>query len=175
MLVLLQVFQLFSQSFAQLLHVLGLTANPVLLKVVLPLGISFYTFQALSYTIDVYRGRLEPVRDVVQYFCFISFFPHLVAGPINFAKDLLQQFEHDRHFDRTEAADGARQMLLGYFKKMVVADNLAPIVNAAFGDVAHASGWQLLWATYGFAFQIYCDFPATPISRSARPSFSTCI
>src|SRR5438270_792848 len=151
-------FNFFSAQLAHLLTTFGLTTDPILLRVILPLGISFYTFQALSYTIDVYRGRLEPVRDVVQYFCFISFFPHLVAGPINFAKDLLQQFEHDRHFDRNEAADGARQMLLGYFKKMVVADNLAPFVNAAFGNVEQASGWQLLWATYGFAFQIYCDF-----------------
>jgi D-alanyl-lipoteichoic acid acyltransferase DltB (MBOAT superfamily) len=151
-------FNFFSQSFTQLLHTLGFSANPVLLRVILPLGISFYTFQALSYTIDVYRRRLPPVRDVVGYFCFISFFPHLVAGPINFAKDLLQQFEQDRHFDKAEAADGARQMLLGYLKKMVIADNLAPLVNHAYGNVAHATGWQLLWATYGFAFQIYCDF-----------------
>src|SRR5437764_1881421 len=151
-------FNFFSAQLAHLLTTFGLTTDPILLRVILPLGISFYTFQALSYTIDVYRGRLEPVRDVVQYFCFISFFPHLVAGPINFAKDLLQQFEHDRHFDWNEATDGARQMLLGYFKKMVIADNLAPYVNNAFGDVAHANGWQLLWATYGFAFQIYCDF-----------------
>jgi alginate O-acetyltransferase complex protein AlgI len=151
-------FNFFSAQFTHVLNAIGLTADPILLRVILPLGISFYTFQALSYTIDVYRGRMEPVRDVVQYFCFISFFPHLVAGPINFAKDLLQQFEHDRHFDWNEATDGARQMLLGYFKKMVIADNLAPYVNTAFGDVTHASGWQLLWATYGFAFQIYCDF-----------------
>ncbi len=151
-------FNFFSQSFAQLLHGLGIPADPVLLKVILPLGISFYTFQALSYTIDVYREKLEPVRDAVGYFCFISFFPHLVAGPINFAKDLLQQFEQERHFDEDEATDGARQMLLGYFKKMVLADNLAPVVNAAFGDIGHASGWQLLWATYAFAFQIYFDF-----------------
>jgi alginate O-acetyltransferase complex protein AlgI len=151
-------FNFFSQSFAGLLGAFGIATNPVLLQIILPLGISFYTFQALSYTIDVYRGKMKPVHDVVQYFCFISFFPHLVAGPINFAKDLLQQFEYDRHFDRAEAADGARQMLLGYFKKMVVADNLAPLVNTAYGDIAHATGWQLLWATYGFAFQIYCDF-----------------
>ena len=151
-------FNFFSAQLAHLLTTFGLKTDPVLLRVILPLGISFYTFQALSYTIDVYRGRLQPVRDVVQYFCFISFFPHLVAGPINFAKDLLQQFEHDRHFDWSEATDGARQMLLGYFKKMVIADNLAPYVNNAFGDVGHAGGWQLLWATYGFAFQIYCDF-----------------
>ena len=151
-------FNFFSQSFSHLLGVFGLAADPMLLRLVLPLGISFYTFQALSYTIDVYRGRMEPVRDVVQYFCFISFFPHLVAGPINFAKDLLQQFHQDRHFDWNEATDGCRQMLLGYFKKMVVADNLAPLVNTAFGNVGHATGWQLLWATYGFAFQIYCDF-----------------
>ncbi len=151
-------FNFFSQQFAHLLGAFGLAADPVVLSVILPLGISFYTFQALSYTIDVYRGRMKPVHDIVQYFCFISFFPHLVAGPINFAKDLLQQFEQERHFDIKEATDGLRQVLLGYFKKMVVADNLAPYVNAAFGDTAHAGGWQLLWATYGFAFQIYCDF-----------------
>jgi alginate O-acetyltransferase complex protein AlgI len=151
-------FDFFSIQLAHLLTTFGLKTDPILLRMVLPLGISFYTFQALSYTIDVYRGRLEPVRDAVQYFCFISFFPHLVAGPINFAKDLLQQFDRDRFFDRGEAADGARQMLLGYFKKMVVADNLAPIVNAAYGNIAHATGWQLLIATYGFALQIYCDF-----------------
>ena len=151
-------FNFFSESFTQFANSLGFTAHPIMLKVVLPLGISFYTFQALSYTIDVYRGRMKPVHDAVQYYCFISFFPHLVAGPINFAKDLLQQFEKDRHFDRAEAADGARQMLLGYFKKMVIADNLAPYVNAAFGDVHQATGWQLLWASYAFAFQIYCDF-----------------
>jgi len=151
-------FIFFSQSFANFLGAIGLSANPVLLRLVLPLGISFYTFQALSYTIDVYRQRMEPVRDIVQYFCFISFFPHLVAGPINFAKDLLQQFHQERRFDWNEATDGARQILLGYFKKMVVADNLAPLVNGAFGHVATATGWELLWATYGFAFQIYCDF-----------------
>jgi alginate O-acetyltransferase complex protein AlgI len=151
-------YNFFSTQLAYLLTTFGLKTDPILLRVILPLGISFYTFQALSYTIDVYRGRLEPVRDAVQYFCFISFFPHLVAGPINFAKDLLQQFERERFFDRNEAADGARQMLLGYFKKMVVADNVAPIVNAAYGNIAHATGWQLLIATYGFALQIYCDF-----------------
>ena len=155
---LFKYFNFFSQSFANLLGAIGLSANPVMLRLILPLGISFYTFQALSYTIDVYRGRMEPVRDIVQYFCFISFFPHLVSGPINFAKDLLQQFEQDRHFDPDEASDGMRQILLGYFKKMVVADNLAPYVNAAFGNIEQAGGWQLLWATYGFAFQIYCDF-----------------
>lgn len=151
-------FNFFSLNFAHLLGAFGLAVDPLVLRIILPLGISFYTFQALSYTIDVYRGKCEPVHDVVQYFCFITFFPHLVAGPINFAKDLLQQFHQERQFDPAEAADGLRQMLLGYFKKMVVADNLAPVVNVAYNDVAHATGWQLLWATYGFAFQIYCDF-----------------
>jgi alginate O-acetyltransferase complex protein AlgI len=166
-------FNFFSQSFASLLATVGLTANPVLLRLILPLGISFYTFQALSYTIDVYRGRMEPVRDIVQYFCFISFFPHLVSGPINFAKDLLQQFHQDRHFDVREASDGMRQILLGYFKKMVIADNLAPYVNTAFGNIEHAGGWQLLWATYGFAFQIYCDFSGyTDIAIGAAKLFN---
>jgi len=151
-------FNFFSVQLAHLLTTFGLNADPILLRVILPLGISFYTFQALSYTIDVYRGRMQPVRDVVQYFCFISFFPHLVAGPINFAKDLLQQFKQERRFDQNEAAEGARQILFGYFKKMVVADNLAPLVNAAYGNITHATAGQLLLATYGFAFQIYCDF-----------------
>jgi D-alanyl-lipoteichoic acid acyltransferase DltB (MBOAT superfamily) len=121
-------------------------------------GISFYTFQALSYTIDVYRGQVAPVRDLVQYLCFISFFPQLVAGPIERAERLLPQFGVDRRFDAQRSVDGLRQMLWGFFKKMVVADGLAPFVNTVYSGVGAASGWELLWATYGFAFQIYCDF-----------------
>jgi D-alanyl-lipoteichoic acid acyltransferase DltB (MBOAT superfamily) len=136
----------------------GIHSDSLTLQIILPLGISFYTFQALSYTIDVYRKRMEPVHDIVQYFCFITFFPHLVAGPINFAKDLLVQFERDRHFDADVAADGTRQMLLGFFKKVVIADSLAQFVNTAYGDAAGTSGGWLFWATYAFAFQIYCDF-----------------
>lgn len=113
---------------------------PTFVEVILPVGISFFTFQALSYTIDVYRGRLPPVKSFVEYFCFITFFPHMVAGPIQQAVHLLVQFRKDRAFDAAVSTDGLRQMLWGFFKKMVVADNLAPLVQAAYADPAAESG-----------------------------------
>ena len=151
-------FNFFSASLHDALQALGFSVSPVTLQVILPVGISFYTFQALSYTIDVYRGRMHVVRNFLDYFCFIIFFPHMVAGPIQQAKHLLVQFQNDRIFDRAESTDGLRQMLWGFFKKMVVSDNLGPLVTAAYSDVQSVSGWQLLWATYYFAIQIYCDF-----------------
>jgi D-alanyl-lipoteichoic acid acyltransferase DltB (MBOAT superfamily) len=151
-------FGFFLDSLAALCRSFGWNAESPALQIVLPVGISFYTFQALSYTIDVYRGRIAPVRDLVQYLCFISFFPQLVAGPIERAERLLPQFGVDRRFDAQRSVDGLRQMLWGFFKKMVVADGLAPFVNTVYSGVGAASGWELLWATYGFAFQIYCDF-----------------
>lgn len=151
-------FNFFSQSFQSASAALGLQANPVIVHVILPVGISFFTFQALSYTIDVYRGKMHPVRDAIAYFGFICFFPHMVAGPIQRATHLLVQFERERIWDESMAADGIRQMLWGVFKKMVIADSLAKLVNASYGDVGAANGWQLLIATYAFAFQIYCDF-----------------
>ena len=113
----------------------------LLLKVILPVGISFYTFQALSYSIDVYRGKLEPVRDIVQFFAYVSFFPQLVAGPIERATNLLPQFGKPRTFNYDQAVDGLRQMLWGLFKKMAIADNCALALAAVL-----------------FAFQIYADF-----------------
>jgi len=151
-------FGFFLDSFAALCRSFGWSAESPVLQIVLPVGISFYTFQALSYTIDVYRGRIAPVRDLVQYLCFITFFPQLVAGPIERAERLLPQFGVDRRFDAQKSVDGLRQMLWGFFKKMVVADGLAPFVNTVYSGVAAASEWELVWATYGFAFQIYCDF-----------------
>ncbi len=151
-------FNFFVGSFAHMLTSLGMHADTSTLRIILPLGISFYTFQALSYTIDVYRRQLDAVDDPVQYFCFIAFFPHMVSGPIQRATHLLTQFGKQRRFDESDAADGARQMLWGFFKKMVVADNLAPMVSAAYSHASTASGSELLWATYAFAFQIYCDF-----------------
>jgi D-alanyl-lipoteichoic acid acyltransferase DltB (MBOAT superfamily) len=126
--------------------------------VLLPMGISFYTFQALSYTIDVYRRDLETVHDPVRYFCFILFFPHLVAGPIVRAKDLLGQFTRRRVFNPATAPDALRQVLWGLFIKIVVADNLARVVSAAYDHVDTTSGWQLLYATVCFSIQIYGDF-----------------
>lgn len=151
-------FNFFVDSFHAGVKGLGFELNLPMLQVILPLGISFYTFQALSYTIDVYRRELPPVRDYVQYMCFITFFPHMVAGPIQQATHFLVQFEKPRIFRWDESVDGARQMLWGFFKKMVVADTLAPLVEAAYGDPGAATGSDLLWATYFFAFQIYCDF-----------------
>ena len=151
-------FNFFADSFVRFSTMFGLHPSTFVLRVVLPMGISFYTFQALSYTIDVYRRELDAVHDPVRYFCFILFFPHLVAGPIVRAKDLLGQFARRRIFDPATAPDALRQMLWGFFVKLAIADNLAPIVGAAYDHAGTTSGWQLLFATVCFAVQIYCDF-----------------
>lgn len=130
----------------------------LLIKVILPVGISFYTFQALSYTIDVYRNKIEPTKDIVAFFAFVSFFPQLVAGPIERATNLLPQFLQKRVFDYASAVDGCRQMLWGFFKKMVVADNCAVFVDKIWNDIPAYSGSTLLVAAILFSFQIYCDF-----------------
>lgn len=113
-------YDFFATSFANLF--LGGQTDGILLHLILPVGISFYTFQALSYSIDVYREKLEPTRDVVQFFAFVSFFPQLVAGPIERATNLLPQFNAPRSFDYAQAVDGMRQILWGLFKKIAVAD-----------------------------------------------------
>ena len=149
-------YDFFVTSFADVfLH--GKTEG-LLLKVILPVGISFYTFQALSYSIDVYHGKLEPTRDIVQFFAFVSFFPQLVAGPIERATNLLPQFARKRSFDYETGVDGIRQILWGLFKKMVVADNCALYVDQVFATYQTQSGSTLLLAAILFAFQIYGDF-----------------
>ena len=130
----------------------------LLIKIILPVGISFYTFQALSYTIDVYRSKLEPTKDIVAFFAFVSFFPQLVAGPIERATNLLPQFQQKRAFDYATAVDGCRQMLWGFFKKMVVADNCAVFVDKVWNNIPAYGGSTLLVAAILFSFQIYCDF-----------------
>ncbi len=151
-------FNFFVDSLETALSALGFVVPRLGLEIVLPVGISFYTFQTLGYTIDVYRGDVEARKSVLDVFVFVAFFPQLVAGPIERAGHLLPQFSSRRVFDEAQIADGARQMLWGFFKKIVIADNLAPYVNAAYGDVDGASGSQLVLATVLFAFQIYCDF-----------------
>ena len=136
----------------------ALRNDHLLIKVILPVGISFYTFQALSYTIDVYRNKIEPTKDIVAFFAFVSFFPQLVAGPIERATNLLPQFLQKRAFDYATAVDGCRQMLWGFFKKMVVADNCAVFVDKIWNDIPAYSGSTLLVAAILFSFQIYCDF-----------------
>ena len=152
---LFKYYDFFVTEFAQLFH---LSTEGLLLKVILPVGISFYTFQALSYSIDVYRGKIEPTKDIVAFFAFISFFPQLVAGPIERATHLLPQFQKKREFDYDTAVDGMRQILWGLFKKIVVADNCAVYVNQVFANSGSHSGSTLLLAAVFFTFQIYGDF-----------------
>lgn len=153
---LFKYYDFFAQSFADLF--LDGKADGILLHLILPVGISFYTFQALSYSIDVYRGKIEPTRDIIQFFAYVSFFPQLVAGPIERATNLLPQFGRERTFDYSQAVDGLRQMLWGYFKKIVIADWCAIYVDEVFGDIPGHAGVPLIGAAILFAFQIYGDF-----------------
>jgi len=151
-------FNFFGESLALLLGRFGLEPGFVTLNIVLPVGISFYTFQSLSYTLDVYRGRCLATYTAIEFLAFVSFFPQLVAGPIERATNLLKQFAGDRVFDVKQAKDGVRQMLWGFFQKMVIADGVAEYVNAVYASDAGANGGQLLLGTVLFSFQIYCDF-----------------
>ena len=130
----------------------------LLLRIILPVGISFYTFQALSYSIDIYKGKLVPTKDIIEFFAFVSFFPQLVAGPIERATHLLPQFQKPRTFDYDQAADGIRQILWGLFKKIVVADRCAVIVDRIFSSYQTETGSNLMLGAILFAFQIYGDF-----------------
>lgn len=149
-------YNFFVSSFSKLFS-LG-HADGLLLHIILPVGISFYTFQALSYSIDVYRQKLEPTRDIIQFFAFVSFFPQLVAGPIERATNLLPQFEKPRKFDYSQAVDGMRQILWGLFKKIAVADTCAVYVDQVFGNFQTQNGTTLIIAAILFAIQIYGDF-----------------
>lgn len=151
-------YNFFADSFVDAFSLMGFEMKRSGLNIVLPVGISFYTFQTLSYTIDVYRRRIEPVRDGVAFFAFVSFFPQLVAGPIERAAHLLPQFEDQREFNYSRAVDGLRQMLWGFFKKVVVADNCAEWVNRIFDAPDQYHGAMLIFGVFLFAFQIYGDF-----------------
>ncbi len=137
---------------------IGVAMHPLTAQIILPVGISFYTFQTLSYTIDVYRRRFAPVRDPIAFAAFVAFFPQLVAGPIERATHLLPQFMRQREFKYSEAAEGVRQIIWGFFKKIVIADQLAVHVDGIFADVGNQSGATLVLGAVFFAFQIYCDF-----------------
>lgn len=151
-------YNFFADSFAQMLNTIGIETGYVTLNIVLPVGISFYTFQALSYTIDVYKHRVRATSDIVAFAAYISFFPQLVAGPIERASNLLPQFQVARHFDYVKAVDGMRQILWGLFKKVVVADNCAIVVDQVFNNYASFSSANLIWAAVLFSIQIYGDF-----------------
>ncbi len=151
-------YNFFVENFISAFALLGIHLQPHTLKIILPVGISFYTFQALSYSIDVYQRKIEPTRDIVAFFAYIGFFPLLVAGPIERATYLLPQFFQKRIFNYEKAIDGMRQILWGLFKKIVIADNCAVYVNMAFENPQEQTGLTLLSGAVFFAFQIYGDF-----------------
>ncbi|KFC24588.1 MBOAT family O-acyltransferase [Chryseobacterium sp. FH1] len=151
-------YNFFIDSFSEMLANFGFQANYFTLSIILPVGISFYTFHGLSYVFDIYNKRIQPTFNIVDYTLFVSFFPLLVAGPIERATHLLPQIEKPRVFDYTQAADGLRQILWGLFKKMVIADNCAVFANQIFNDSANQSGSNLVLGAVFFAFQIYGDF-----------------
>lgn len=151
-------FNFFSQSFADAFTFLGQPFEPLRLNIILPVGISFYTFQTLSYSIDVYRRQMPPNKNLMEFLAFVSFFPQLVAGPIERASNLLPQFSSKRQFDLVAASDGMRQILWGLFKKIVIADNCAEYANLVFNNSSDYSGNTLLLGAFFFAFQIYGDF-----------------
>jgi len=151
-------YNFFMDSFVAAFASLGIQLHVVSIQFILPVGISFYTFQALSYSLDVYKGKLQPTKDITTFFAYISFFPQLLAGPIARATALLPQFQQKRIFEYSKVVDGLRQILWGFFKKFVVADNCAKIVDLVFADYTNYSGGMLALGAVLFTFQIYCDF-----------------
>jgi D-alanyl-lipoteichoic acid acyltransferase DltB (MBOAT superfamily) len=151
-------YNFFAESFATALDNIGLSVNPWTLKIILPVGISFYTFHGLSYVIDIYKDRIKAEKNFIDYSVFVSFFPLLVAGPIERATHLLPQIQKKRTFDYSKAVDGLRQILWGLFKKVVIADQCAEYANQIFNNSADYSGSTLVIGAIFFTFQIYGDF-----------------
>jgi len=151
-------YNFFLDNFITAFSFFGTEIKANSLNIILPVGISFYTFQTLSYTIDVYKRKLEPTKDFIAFTAFVSFFPQLVAGPIERATNLLPQFYTKRHFDYPKAVDGMRQILWGLFKKIVIADNCAQYANIIFNNSSEYSGSTLVLGAIFFSFQIYGDF-----------------
>jgi alginate O-acetyltransferase complex protein AlgI len=151
-------FGFFAESFAAASAAVGLPVSVPSLNVILPLGISFYTFQSLGYTVDVYKRRVPATRDAVAFFIFHSFFPQLIAGPIERAGDLLPQILTRRRFDPASAADGLRQILCGLLKKLVIASVLGGFVDRVWAGYQEQSGAALVVAVFLFGVQVYCDF-----------------
>ncbi len=151
-------FNFFTDNLLVLLNTIGFGTNQRVLNIILPVGISFYTFQTMSYTIDIYRKQLRPTKSVINFFTYVAFFPQLVAGPIERAKNLLPQFAQSRKFIYTNATDGLKQILWGLFQKIVIADNCAPLVDMAFNNPAEYSSPFLIMGAILFAFQVYGDF-----------------
>lgn len=151
-------YNFFVENLDMIFKTLGWHLDMATINIILPVGISFYTFQALSYTIDVYQKKLPATHDIIEFFAYISFFPQLVAGPIERAANLLPQFQQKRQFDYAKSVDGMRQILWGFVKKIVVADNCAAYVNEYWGSYPEWSGLALFMLGVLFTLQIYCDF-----------------
>ena len=151
-------YNFFLENFVDAFSLFGMQIPANTLNIILPVGISFYTFQTLSYTIDVYRKKLEPTKDFMAFSAFVCFFPQLVAGPIERATNLLPQFYKKRTFEYHKAVDGMRQILWGLFKKVVIADNCAEFANQIFNNSADMNGSTLVLGAVFFTFQIYGDF-----------------
>jgi D-alanyl-lipoteichoic acid acyltransferase DltB (MBOAT superfamily) len=159
-------FGFFVDSISLMLNEIGLRADMPVLRVILPLGISFYTFKTMTYTIDVYRKQMPPETRFVNYALYVSFFPQLAAGPIDRARNLLPQIGSPREVSRQQFIDGLSLMIMGFFKKVAIADTLAPIVDKVFSAPGSFSSGELLSGMYAYAFQIYGDFSGyTDIAR----------
>lgn len=159
LLIVFKYFNFFMDSLYYSLNQLGYTVeNQFILNVILPVGISFYTFQTLSYSIDIYRGKIEPSKSLISFAAFVGYFPQLVAGPIERASNLLPQIENSRKITIQDIASGSRLALWGFFKKVVIADSLAIPVDDIFGTYSSLSGETLVLGVFFFSFQIYCDF-----------------
>ena len=151
-------YNFFAESFSDAFSLMGHPMRVSSLSIILPVGISFYTFQTLSYSIDLYKKKISHEKNVINFLTFVSFFPQLVAGPIERASNLLPQFNKKRYFSYGNAVDGSRQILWGLFKKIVIADGCAVSVNLIFSNYEQYSGSTLLLGAILFSFQIYCDF-----------------
>ena len=151
-------YNFFIEQFIQSFALFGVATKGNSLNIILPVGISFYTFQTMSYTIDIYRKKIKPTNDFIAFSSFVSFFPQLVAGPIERASNLLPQFSLKRRFSRADGVAGIQQILWGLFKKVVIADNCAEIANLVFNNSGEYSGSVLVLGALFFTFQIYGDF-----------------
>jgi len=165
-------FNFFAETFVTGLHGLGIEANPVLISVILPVGISFYTFQSLSYAIDIYRRQFEPTDRFFDFALFVSYFPQMVAGPIERARHLLPEFQKRRVITLAQSSRGLYLIMLGMFKKVAIADGVAPSVNQVFGSTGVVTSADVIGGTLLFAVQIYCDFSGySDIARGVSKLF----
>jgi alginate O-acetyltransferase complex protein AlgI len=161
-------FNFLNGNVAALAHFIGWNYSIESLKIILPIGLSFHTFQSMSYTIEVYRGNFKAERSLLHFATFVMFYPQLVAGPIERPQNLLHQFREKHYFSRTQFIEGTQLILTGLFKKIIIADRAAILVNIVYANPGKFSGAQLLIATWLFAIQIYCDFCGyTEIARGA--------